>query len=229
MRMTLVVHIIAGTLGLLFGYVALIVAKGGRVHRLIGLMFVYVMITLSFTGLTIAVVRDAAPAINVPIALLTGYLVLTALTTMRPPFAGSDWVAIGGMLVAVGVSVADFTFGFGALASGGKSRGMAVPYFIFAGVALSAAFGDLRIMRSGPLRGPRRLARHLWRMCFALATASLAFFIGQSQVFPKPIRIIPLLALPLLAVLVTMFYWLWRVRRRSFRGVGPQHYGQLTT
>ncbi|MDQ3518536.1 MAG: hypothetical protein M3466_09030 [Gemmatimonadota bacterium] len=38
--------------------------------------------------------------------------------------------------------------------------------------------------------------------------------------FPKPVRIIPLLALPVLAVLVTMFYWLWRVRiRRSFRGI----------
>ncbi len=31
---------------------------------------------------------------------------------------------------------------------------------------------------------------------------------------------ITLLALPVLAVLVTMFYWLWRVRvRRSFRGM----------
>jgi hypothetical protein len=74
--------------------------------------------------------------------------------------------------------------------------------------------------RSEPLRGVFRLARHLWRMCFALAIAALSFFIGQSKVFPKPIRIIPLLALPLLAVLVTMLYWLWRVRvRRSLRGI----------
>ena len=50
--------------------------------------------------------------------------------------------------------------------------------------------------------------------------AALSFFIGQAKVFPEPIRIRPLLALPVLVVLVTMFYWLWRVRiRRSLRGL----------
>jgi hypothetical protein len=30
----------------------------------------------------------------------------------------------------------------------------------------------------------------------------------------------PLLAIPMLVVLLTMFYWLWRVRaRRTFRGI----------
>lgn len=57
-------------------------------------------------------------------------------------------------------------------------------------------------------------------MCFALAIAALSFFVGQAKVIPEPIRIMPLLALPVLAVLATMFYWLWRVRiRRNFRGV----------
>ena len=57
-------------------------------------------------------------------------------------------------------------------------------------------------------------------MCFALFIAALSFFIGQAQVIPKPIRIMPLLALPVLAVLLTMLYWLWRIRvRRSLRGI----------
>ena len=82
------------------------------------------------------------------------------------------------------------------------------------------SIGDLRVVRSGTLRGAPRLARHLWRMCFALAIAALSFFVGQAKVFPKPIRILPLLAVPLLAVLVTMFYWLWRARiRRNPRGI----------
>jgi hypothetical protein len=57
-------------------------------------------------------------------------------------------------------------------------------------------------------------------MCFALFIAALSFFIGQAHVFPKPIRIPGLLALPVLAVLVTMLYWLWRIRiRRSLHGI----------
>ena len=74
--------------------------------------------------------------------------------------------------------------------------------------------------QSGALRGAPRLARHLWRMCFALFIAALSFFIGQAKVIPKPIRVSGLLAIPVLAVLVTMLYWMWRVRvRRSYRYV----------
>ena len=219
MRTTLVIHIIAGSLGLLFGYIALYASKGGRLHRKTGLWFVCVMVVLSITGLTIAVVRDVAPKINVPIALLTAYLVVTSLTTVRPPFSGSRAVAVTGILIALGVAIANLKFGIDAITLTGKNKGMAVPFFIFGVVALLGVAGDFRVLRSGPLRGARRLARHLWRMCFALAVAALSFFIGQSQVFPEPMRIMPLLALPLLTVLVTMFYWLWRVRKRSLRGV----------
>ena len=91
---------------------------------------------------------------------------------------------------------------------------------MFGVIGLLGSAGDVRMMRSGVLRGSSRLARHLWRMCFALFIASLSFFIGQAKVIPKPIRMFPLLALPVLTVLVTMFYWLWRIRvKRSLRGI----------
>ena len=53
-----------------------------------------------------------------------------------------------------------------------------------------------------------------------LAIAAFSFFLGQAKVFPKPMRIYPLLAIPPLVVLVTLFYWLWRIRvRRKLRGL----------
>jgi hypothetical protein len=45
--MTYLVHIIAGTLGLLTGYVALYAAKGGTLHRKSGMLFVYTTIRAS--------------------------------------------------------------------------------------------------------------------------------------------------------------------------------------
>ena len=84
MRMTLVVHILAGSLGLIFGYVALYAAKGSRLHRRGGMLFVYSMLTMSVGGLVIAAGRGVAPATNIPAALLTSYLAVTALTTIRP-------------------------------------------------------------------------------------------------------------------------------------------------
>ena len=80
MRMTvLTVHILMAVLGLVFGYVALYAAKGARLHRTSGRLFVYAMVTMTMLGAAIAVVWDAAPAVNVPVGLLTSYLVVTEI------------------------------------------------------------------------------------------------------------------------------------------------------
>lgn len=214
---TYLIHILAGSLGIVSGFVALYSAKGAPLHRKAGMVFVYVMLTTTMAGLLIAIARGVAPAVNVPAAVLTAYLVITALTTVRPPLAASRPLLAGGMLVALAVGLASVSFAVEAFANGGTRNGMpAFPFIMFGAVGLLATAGDIRVIRSGALRGSSRIARHLWRMCFALFIASLSFFIGQARVFPEPIRIRPLLALPVLVVLVTMFYWLWRVRvRRS--------------
>jgi hypothetical protein len=154
--------------------------------------------------------------------VLTAYLVITSLLTVRPLAAAPRGLHSGLMLVALAVGLTSLTFAFEALISpDGKRQGMpAFPFVMFGVVGTLAAVLDLRMMRSGGLAGASRLTRHLWRMSFALFIAALSFFLGQAKVIPKPIRILPLLALPVLAVLVTMFYWLWRVRiRRSLRGL----------
>jgi hypothetical protein len=220
MRMIYVIHIVAASLGLLSGYVALYAAKGAALHRRSGMVFVYTMLTMCVAGATLAIVRGAAPAVNVPAAMMTSYMVITSLTTVRPLPGKSRWLDLVLLLVVIGVSLVDLTFGFEAIASGGKRQGIpAFPFFMFGTFGLLAAAGDLRMLRNGPLKGARRIARHLWRMSYALLIAALSFFIGQAKVIPKPIRIFPLLVLPVLAVLVTMLYWLWRVRiRRSLPG-----------
>jgi hypothetical protein len=216
-----VVHILAGSLGLIAGFVALSVAKGATLHRRSGMAFVVAMLTTSCFGMLISTVRGVAPAINIPAGLLTAYLVITSLRTLRTPAPGSRWLDVGLLLVALVVCVVDSTFLLQALANGGQRKGMpAFPFVMFGLVGLLATVGDVRMLRFGALVGARRLARHLWRMCFALFIAALSFFIGQAKVIPEPIRILPLLALPVLTVLVAMFYWLWRVRvRRSLRGL----------
>ena len=221
MRGAYVIHIVCGSLGLLSGFVALYTAKGGGVHRKSGRLFVYVMLVMALAGLTLAVVLGTAPELNVPAAVLTSYLVVTALTTVRPPAAGARLLHLAAMVVGLIVGLTALTLGFEAVANGGKRNGLpAFPFFMFGVVGLLGAIGDLRVWRQGARRGTARLARHLWRMSFALFIAALSFFIGQAKVIPKPIRIYPLLALPVLAVLVTMVYWLWRVRiRGSLRGI----------
>jgi uncharacterized membrane protein len=221
--MMLLVHILSAGLGLVFGSVALSAAKGATLHRKSGMLFVYAMLAMSLTAVVIAVSRGQEA--NVIAGLLTAYLVTTALTTVRPPTAGLRRVEAAAMLIALAVGLTSITLGFAALAAPRGTRG-GIPFvifFMFGTVALLASIGDVRMIRSGRRTGVPRLTRHLWRMCYALWIAAASFFLGPrarvAKVLPEALLNPALLALPVLLVLVVMFYWLWRVRRkRSFRG-----------
>jgi hypothetical protein len=94
-------------------------------------------------------------------------------------------------------------------------RPRVVPPLVIGTVILLAAFGDLRAIRERGLRGSRRLARHLWRMCFALFVATGSFFLGQMTFVPEPVRILPLLLVLAFAPIPFLLYWMWRVRVRG--------------
>jgi hypothetical protein len=93
----------------------------------------------------------------------------------------------------------------------------AFPFLMFGVVGTLAAVWDFRVLRAAPPQGARRLARHLWRMCFALFIAAGSFFSIRERVatiLPEPFTTGPMRALPILLLLGAMLYWLWRVRRR---------------
>lgn len=215
MRGTLILHIIAGGLGLLAGFVALFTAKGGELHRKSGRLFVYAMLTMALTGAIIAALQSVEASVIA--GLLAAYLVTTALATVLPAPAWSRWRDLALMALALAIGTSSLALGFETLASPTrKMDGIPAPiFFMFGTVGLLAGLSDIRIIRSDALRGAARLTRHLWRMCFALWIAAMSFFLGQAQVFPKAIRIPALLLLPPLSVLLVMIYYLWRLRRRA--------------
>ena len=214
--MTLLVHITAGGLGIVAGFLALYSAKGAWLHRRSGIVFFHAMVVMALSGAVIAAMRGAEASVIG--GMLACYLVITALATVRPRGTHSARLDVGLLVVAL----ASLVLGFDAVGRGGVREGIpAVVLFKFALVALLACAGDLRVIRSGVLRGTPRLARHLWRMCFALYIAAASFFFGQADKLPEVVRIPALLAFPVVAVVVTMFYWLWRVRiRKSLTGIG---------
>jgi hypothetical protein len=98
--------------------------------------------------------------------------------------------------------------------------------FFLVSVMVLAAAGDVRVLRRGSLRGGPRLARHLWRMCFALFIAAGSFFSVRervAQILPEPFAAGSMRLLPILLVFGAMFYWLWRVRRRRVLPVIVRH------
>jgi hypothetical protein len=156
---------------------------------------------------------------NVFAGFLTAYFVGTAWTTVRPPLPWTRGFNIVALMVALGLGFGSILRGVEAFQSpGGFLHGVPfVMHFFMATILLLAAAGDVRVLRAGALRGGPRLARHLWRMCFALFIAAGSFFSVRERVakiLPEPFAAAPMRALPILLLFGTMFYWLWRVRRR---------------
>jgi len=220
--MLLSIHVAAGALAIVLGAVALLVKKGGTIHRRSGLLFVYAMLVMGATASILEFLQSAA-ATNVVAALMSVYFVGTALTTVRPASRWTRVINAAALTVAVGLALLSIVGGVRAVNSPGLSSG-GVPFrtigvmsFILAAILLLAAAGDVRIMRFGAPRGGPRLARHLWRMCFALFIAAGSFFSIRERVakiLPEPFTTGPMRALPILLLFGAMFYWLWRVRRR---------------
>ena len=225
--MLLSIHIAAGGLAIVLGAVALLVKKGGTIHRRSGLLFVCSMLVMGSSA-SILGFRKSPTDPNVFAGFLTAYFVGTALTTVRPVSAWTRRSNVAALTVAVGLALVDIAGGVKALSNPrGSLNG--VPFamhFFIAGVMILAATGDVRILRFGVPRGGPRLARHLWRMCFALFIAAGSFFSIRERVakiLPEPFTTAPMRALPILLVFGAMFYWLWRIRRRRTLAVLLQH------
>jgi hypothetical protein len=205
----LVAHIGGASLGLLSGSLSLAVRKGGRAHRVAGNVFFGSMLAMSGVGAVVA------PALADPISGLMGaftfYLTATAWATVRrrPGVAGMFEVgafvaalAIACLLAAVAWTSAQSPQGM----VGGEPYQIAVAA---AGLAVLAAALDLKVILREGVSGAPRIARHLWRMCLALAIA-WGSFAGQPRAQPEALRGSPLLIAPALLVLGLMAYWLLR-------------------
>ena len=209
------IHIVAGLVSIVAGFAALYATKGGRFHRRAGLAFVAAMLTMTSSAVLIA--ATTRPNVgNVIAGCLTFYLVATSMLTVRavPHQRGLDV----GLMVAAGV-VSAVAFAYASAAAQRPSGAIdgipAAPLYLFSFVAMLGFAGDVRRSMRGALQGARRIARHLWRMTFALWIATASLFLGQPRFFPDFLRQSPgLRAIPVLIVLVALFYWLAKTLRR---------------
>ena len=216
--MLIPIHVAAGGLAVVLGAVALSVKKGGATHRRSGLLFVYAMAVMGTTAAILGF-RNSPTDGTVFAGVMTRYFVGTALTTVRPASSWTSRLNMAALVVAIGLAIVDILGGVEAFNSPRRLLN-GVPFFMhffLAAVMIVAAAGDVRVIRSGMPGGRPRLARHLWRMCFALFIAAGSFFSVRERVailLPEPLTSGPMRALPILLLFASMFYWLWRVRSR---------------
>lgn len=232
----LMVHICAGTLGLLTGTVALSFRKGSPRHILAGKVFVATMLIMAAAAVYVAVVKHQPN--NIGGGIFTFYLILTAWLTARRRGGEAnrfDWVLL---LIPLALGIFAWISGVKALRNhqdlpGGVPVGM---HLAMASVMLLAATGDVRMLVRGGISGTKRIVRHLWRMCFGLFIAAGSFFLGPSN---RPLRLLSTVGLGqrlpsflfstslylMLTVLplILLIFWLVRVRvTNAYKGKSIQ-------
>ncbi|HEY0142096.1 MAG TPA: hypothetical protein VGF48_14445 [Thermoanaerobaculia bacterium] len=204
----LVLHISAAMIGLLSGALAMIFRKGSGLHGAAGNVYFGSMLIMGSSALFVA--EQPIGALN---GLLASYLVGTGWLTARRRSGKPGLIDGAALLLAVGTGAALVFHGMRVAASptgriGGYTAGI---YYVFGTIALLCAVADIRMIARGGISGVRRIARHLWRMSFALLMAAGSFFGGQAKLFPPAVRKSGLLYLPILLVLGLMLFWLCRV------------------
>ena len=223
--LTFVLHIASGAVAMLSGVLALCVRKGGRVHRLSGDVFVVSMLVMAIFAGVLGAIRPGQ-TINIFIAGFTLYLVATAwLTTKRkdktvgPPEIAALLVSL---LLCAPFALIDFQMitGVTVFESAFKIEGpILIALCVFSAIMATAAGGDLRLVLGRGISGIPRIARHLWRMCFALAlTFGSAFTNGFARLLPGPYHVPRIFFLPQLLMLLVLLYWLVRVRFPGWAG-----------
>jgi hypothetical protein len=221
----LIVHICAGTLGLLSGTAAMSFRKGSPRHVLAGKVFVASMLTMAVVAVYLAIVRHQPN--NIGGGILTFYLIGTAWLTARRRDGETsrfDWIVL---LIPLALGILTWMNGLKVVRSGASSQaGVPVGMTFFMGsVMLLAAAGDVRMLVRGGVLGAKRIARHLWRMCFGLFIAAGSFFLGPSN---RPLRLLSAVGIGqhlspalfnttlylILSILplILLIFWLVRVR-----------------
>lgn len=212
----LLVHICAATIGLISGYMAMILRKGSGPHGAAGTVFFVSMVTMSTTAVYIATFLRPI-MINVVAGLLALYLVVTGRRAARQREGGTGIFDLVALLYILGVGVGGWTYGLSMVNASAAAR-HGVPsaiYCVFGTVALLCAASDVRMLRRGSLAGAQRIGRHLWRMCLALLLASFSLYPGQARLFPIWLRETKLLFVPHILLFGSMIFWNVRIRRRK--------------
>jgi uncharacterized membrane protein len=220
-HLAIVLHVTGGTIALLAGTVAVLAAKGARLHRVAGTVFFASMLVMGgfacYLGLAIP---DQTP--NFLVGTFTIYLVTTAWLTVRRGEGTTglaEKVALAVILcLCLPFAALSFELAMGLtpfLKSAVPFQGpVRIAIFVFTVFFALAAFGDARMLWAGGVTGARRIGRHLWRMCLGLAMAAgSAFTNGLPRLLPHEVHLpLALLFVPQLAVLVLLVFWAARVR-----------------
>lgn len=223
--LALALHVGGGAVALVSGTVAAFAQKGRRLHRNAGKVFLASMLVMATLAIYLAFVMPDQ-IVNAFIGTLVIYLVATAWLTVRRNASTTGLGDKIALIVALSLWVPFAILSFQLATGLTPLFTSAVPFegsvlvaiYSFAVILTLALVGDARVVLAGGISGPRRIARHLWRMCFGLTLATgSAFSNGFARLLPGPYHVPIAFHLPKLLPLGLLIFWFIRVRFTGWR------------
>jgi len=225
-------HIVTGTLAVSSGLLGLFVSKGSVTHRFAGRVFTCTMILLGLTGITLAQQKpmaiSAVAGATIIHLVITGSLAARSKTCVwqRPRILLLVDSAAPIASLAIGMTSLAFAWEAWESVHGLKDGFSPIPYGFFGALMLLVAALDLKHRLVANTTITARRCRHIWRMSFALFIAAGSLFTGPgAAAFPAWLQASGLLSVPEPLILLTMIYWLVRLRLLSRRSPSTPEQG----
>lgn len=206
-------HIVTGTLAVSSGLLGLFVSKGSGVHCIAGRVFTGAMILLGCTGIALA--QQAPMAISAVAGAVIIHLVITGWLAARARPCALQRIDSAAPISSLAIALTSLAFAWQAWASvdGLKDGFSATPYGFFGALMLFVAVLDIKHRLVADTTIAKRRCRHVWRMSVALFIAAGSLFTGPgATAFPAWLQASGLLSVPEPLILLTMIYWLFRLR-----------------
>ena len=198
MHYLLFIHIIAGTLSLLAAALAVVSAKGKKVHIRAGRTYFWGMFLIFITAIPMSII--SSNLFLFPVAIFSFYLAYAGMRfgRNRTGIASTfDWAAVGLMIL-----------------SGIAMWCLATLYFInnntqyitltvFGFIAISLGYADFRSYRNKSAIGKKRIARHLTNMLAGTIAVITAVLVTNVNIEPVFIFWI----LPTILITPLIFWW----------------------
>jgi|ERR1044071_1933926 uncharacterized membrane protein len=212
------IHVCSAVIGIIAGYVSVVLRKGSSMHRIAGNIFTVSMLCMGSTGAYMAVFLKPNVG-NFAGGMMMVYLVSTGWMAGRRREARVNAFDVGAFALAIAIGAGYLNWGIQAkLSPKGSYDGYpATMFFIFGSLTLLFAASDVRMLLRRGVSGASRLGRHLWRMSFTLLFATLSAYPGNKTRLFSQVPQTGLLYLPHILLAVSTVYWLIRIRVRRRR------------
>jgi uncharacterized membrane protein len=214
------IHIIAGSLTLVCGTIAMMASKGQLVHRVSGKIFFWSMTVTTSLGFIAGIFRPNYE-IFIPIAIISFYQAASGYRILHiKKLNEGQEVQMVDWILTIGILLTSMIFLYMGVANLAKDMFYAIVLFSFATIGIYCGCVDLIHYIKKPTNKMYWLFTHIFRMSHGFIAALTAFLVNNSKLFPFVPQVL-LLIVPIAIgqPIITLTIWNYRKKNLEIKRV----------